>query len=84
MIWVYSAWIDSRFRSLIVLEADCTASSRMRINMALIFSQNMALVLEYSYVDNPSRDHASLANDFYGEHQFFFGMDVSFGSGYRR
>jgi hypothetical protein len=54
------------------------------INMALIFSQNMALVLEYSYVDNPSRDHASLANDFYGEHQLFFGMDVSFGSGYRR
>ena len=54
------------------------------VDMSLIFGNNMAMVLNYSYVNNPSRGHVSLQNDFYGEHQFFIGMDVSFGSGYRR
>ena len=53
------------------------------VEMSLIFGENMALVLGYSYVNNPSRGHVSLQNDYYGEHQFFLGMDVSFGSGYR-
>ena len=53
------------------------------LDMSLIFNENMALVLSYSYVNNPSRGHVSLQNDYYGEHQLFLGMDVSFGSGYR-
>ena len=53
------------------------------IETSLVFTESMALVMSYSYVDNPSRGHASLDKDLYGEHQFFFGLDVSFGSGYR-
>ena len=53
------------------------------VDMSFVFNQNMALVLNYSYVNNPSRPPAGLDNDNYGEHQFFIGMDVSFGSGYR-
>jgi hypothetical protein len=51
---------------------------------SLIFAKNIALVFEYSYVNNPSRPNVSPDRDLYGEHQFFIGMDVSFGSGYRQ
>lgn len=54
------------------------------LDAALVFGENMSLVLNYSYVNNPSRRWASLAVDNYGEHQLFFGLDVLFGSGYRR
>lgn len=47
------------------------------------FSENLALVARYSYVDNPSRPSISMEEDIYGEHQFFVGMDVLFGSGFR-
>lgn len=50
---------------------------------SLIFARNIALVFDYSYVNNPSRANVSPDRDLYGEHQFFLGMDVSFGSGYR-
>ena len=53
------------------------------VDASVLFGENMAIVLYYSYVNNPSRMHVSLDNDFYGEHQFFIGFDVSFGSGYR-
>lgn len=53
------------------------------LESSLIFTESMALVMSYSYVDNPSRGHAGLGDDLYGEHQFFVGLDVSFGSGYR-
>ena len=53
------------------------------LDISWIFNQNMALVGNYSYVNNPSRPWVALDNDNYGQHQFFIGMDVSFGSGYR-
>ena len=52
--------------------------------MSLIFGGNLALVMRYSYVDNPSRAPVGLDKDLYGEHQLFVGLDASFGSGYSK